>query len=105
MTHHPQFPIYIVSKGRWDTRFTSKTLEKINVPYRIVVEEQEADRYRAVIEPSKVLVLDKAYQRDYDTFDSLGDTKGQGPGAARRTSGPKEKLPRGTTCWRRPPAR
>ena len=83
MTHHPQFPIYIVSKGRWDTRFTSKTLEKINVPYRIVVEEQEADRYRAVIEPSKVLVLDKAYQRDYDTFDSLGDTKGKGPGAAR----------------------
>jgi hypothetical protein len=28
-------------------------------------------------------VLDKRYQRDYDTFDTLGDTKSKGPGAAR----------------------
>lgn len=80
---NPQFPIYIVSKGRAKTRFTSKTLEKMGVPYWIVVEEQERDEYAAVIDPAKILVLDKAYQRDYDTFDDLGETKSKGPGPAR----------------------
>jgi hypothetical protein len=79
----PRFPLYIVSKGRADTRMTSKALEKMGVPYRIVIEEQEYPAYSAVIDSSKVLVLDKTYQRDYDTFDSLGDTKSKGPGAAR----------------------
>ncbi len=55
----------------------------MGVDYRIVVEEQEYAAYTSVIEPRKVLVLDKAYQRDYDTFDDLGETKGKGPGPAR----------------------
>lgn len=54
---NPEFPVYIVSKGRWDTRLTSRELERIKVPYRIVVEPQEADKYKAVIDPAKVLVL------------------------------------------------
>lgn len=81
--HQPQFPIYIVSKGRAKTRHTSKTLEKIGVPYFIVVEAQERDEYAAVIDPKKILVLDPKYQRDYDAFDDLGMTKGKGPGPAR----------------------
>lgn len=80
---NPQFPIYIVSKGRHKTRFTSKTLEKMRVPYFIVVEEQERDAYAAVIDPAKILILDKKYQRDYDAFDDLGMTKSKGPGPAR----------------------
>jgi len=81
----PRFPIYIVSKGRWESRLTSKALEAIGVPYHIVVEEQEYDRYAAVVNPQlcTVLVLDRAYQRDYETCDDLGDTKGKGPGPAR----------------------
>lgn len=79
----PQFPLYIVSKGRSDTRLTSRALEAMGVPYCIVVEEQEAEAYRAVIAPEKVLILDKRYQDEYDTFDDLGYTKGKGPGAAR----------------------
>ena len=55
----------------------------MKVPYHIVVEEQEYDDYVAVIDKNKILVLDKQYQRDYDTFDDLGDTKSKGPGAAR----------------------
>jgi DNA polymerase I-like protein with 3'-5' exonuclease and polymerase domains len=55
--HDPRHPIYIISKGRADTRLTSKTLEACGVPYHIVVEPQEADTYRAVIDPAKVLVL------------------------------------------------
>jgi len=53
----PKYPIYIVSKSRWDTRKTSRALERINVPYRIVVEPQERAEYSAVIDPAKVLTL------------------------------------------------
>lgn len=80
---NPNFPLYIVSKGRADSRMTAKALEHIGVPYYIVVEEQEYEQYTAVIDAKKVLVLDKKYQRDYDTFDDLGLTKSVGPGAAR----------------------
>lgn len=79
----PSAPIYVVSKGRADTRLTVKALERMRVPYRIIVEEQEREMYEAVIEPSNVLVLDPKYQAVYDTFDDLGDTKSKGPGAAR----------------------
>jgi len=54
---NPNYPIYIISKGRWDTRLTSKALESMNVPYRIVIEPQEYDDYAAVIDPAKILVL------------------------------------------------
>lgn len=80
---NPQFPLYIVSKGRSDTRLTSRSLEEMNVPYYIVVEEQEFDDYAAVIDKKKVLILDKKYQDNYDVFDDLGRTKSVGPGAAR----------------------
>jgi len=56
-TENPRHPVYIISKGRWESRYTAKALEEIGVPYRIVVEPQEADAYRAVISPEKVLVL------------------------------------------------
>jgi hypothetical protein len=52
-----KYPIYIISKGRWESRLTSKTLERINVPYHIVVEPQEYDNYAAVIDPKKILTL------------------------------------------------
>lgn len=80
---NPKYPIYIVSKGRWETRLTSKALERINVPYYIVVEAQERDQYAAVIDPHKVLVLPEKYLHEYDTCDEVGEARGKGPGAAR----------------------
>lgn len=53
----PKYPVYVISKGRWDSRLTSKSLEKIGCPYRIVIEPQEYDEYAAVIDPEKILVL------------------------------------------------
>jgi len=53
----PKYPIYIISKGRWESRLTSKALEKMGVPYYIVIEPQEYDQYAAVIAPEKILVL------------------------------------------------
>ncbi len=79
----PQFPLYIPSKGRADSRLTAKALEEMGVFYTIVVEEQEYDDYAKVIDKKKILILDKKYQDQYDTCDNLGNSKSKGPGAAR----------------------
>ena len=54
---NPKYPIYIISKGRSESRLTSKALEEMNVPYHIVIEPQQYDEYAAVIDPAKILVL------------------------------------------------
>lgn len=83
MDNQPQFPLYIPSKGRAATRLTVKTLESMNVPFFVIVESQEFDEYAAVIDPKKLLVLDPAYQKNYETFDTFGDTRIYGGGPAR----------------------
>jgi hypothetical protein len=54
---NPRYPVYILSKGRWESRLTAKSLEKIGVPYRIVIEPQEFAHYAAVIDRRNILVL------------------------------------------------
>jgi hypothetical protein len=44
-----KYPIYIPSKGRWESRLTSKALEEIKVPYKIVVEPSEYENYSKFI--------------------------------------------------------
>ena len=68
--HNPIHTIYIVSKNRGDSRVTSRTLERMKVPYFIVVEPQDYDEYACLIDPKKILVL---------PFSNHGD----GPGRAR----------------------
>ena len=80
---NPQFPLYVVSKGRAESRLTSKALERANIPYSIVIEEAEYDDYSAVIDPAKILILDPKYQDVYEPLDDLGRTKSLGPGPAR----------------------
>ncbi len=53
----PRYPIFVISKGRWESRLTSKSLEEMGVDYRIVIEPQEYDQYAAVINPKKILKL------------------------------------------------
>ncbi|MBT5445015.1 MAG: hypothetical protein HOK91_19730 [Gammaproteobacteria bacterium] len=67
---NPKYPIYVVSKNRGDTRHTSRSLERMNVPYFMVIEPQDYDEYACVIDPKKILVL---------PFSNHGD----GPGRAR----------------------
>lgn len=54
---NPEYPIYVISKGRWELRLTSKALEARRIPYHIVIEPTEYDQYAAVIDPGKTLVL------------------------------------------------
>ena len=57
----PKYPIYIISKGRADSRFTSKTLDELNVPYRIVIEQSEYKDYNKNIPAEKILVLPEGF--------------------------------------------
>ncbi|KKN43301.1 hypothetical protein LCGC14_0704530 [marine sediment metagenome] len=54
---NPNYPVYIISKGRWKSRLTSKSLEEMEVPYFIVIEPQEYKKYESVIDTSKILTL------------------------------------------------
>jgi hypothetical protein len=54
---NPRYPVYVISKGRWELRLTSKALDRMCVPYRVVIEPQERDFYAAVIDPAKLLIL------------------------------------------------
>ena len=54
---NPKYPVYIISKGRWERRQTAKALEVMKVSYHIVIEPQEYENYAAVIDKSKILVL------------------------------------------------
>ena len=83
MSHLPQFPLYIVSKGRADSRLTSRALEAMKVPDRIIAEPQEVETYAKVIDRAKILPLDMSYKDTYETCDELGDERGKGPGGAR----------------------
>lgn len=82
---NPTAPVYVVSKGRWESRLTSKRLTQLRVPHHIVVEADERDRYAAVVDPAWVtlLTLDPAYKAAYDVCDGLGLSKSPGPGPAR----------------------
>ena len=77
---NPKHPVYIISKGRWDSRHTSVALEKMAMPYSIVVEKQEYDKYASVIDKDKILILPEQYIRDYD---SCTTDHGTGSGPAR----------------------
>lgn len=80
---NPKYPVYIVSKGRWESRLTSKALELIGVSYHIIVEKHQYKNYIDVIDKDKVLILPQKYLDKYDTFDNLGNSLSKGPGAAR----------------------
>jgi hypothetical protein len=80
---NPQFPIYIPSKGRAESRITVRYLDALRVPYRVIVEEQEFCDYARVIDSSRLLVLDRAYQDQYDMFGEFPSTASKGSGPAR----------------------
>ena len=54
---NPVYPVYVISKGRWESRLTVKALEKRGIPFRLVVEPVEHDNYAEFVDPSKILQL------------------------------------------------
>lgn len=60
-----QHPIYIPSKARSATAMTPKTLKKEGIPFRLVVEPQDANSYRETYPDAEILVMDKNNQGIY----------------------------------------
>jgi len=73
---NPKYPVWIISKGRYDSMLTSRSLSRMRVPHRILIEPQEEKKYDDA--------LDKFSLRKYASlviapFSNHGD----GPGRAR----------------------
>lgn len=54
---NPKYPVYVISKGRWESRLTVKALTERNIPHRVVIELQEYEQYAAVMPKENLLVL------------------------------------------------
>ena len=46
----PKYPVYIVSKGRSDSMFTSRSLNRMKVPHYIIIEPQDEILYNKALE-------------------------------------------------------
>ena len=50
MTTNPKYPVYIISKGRSDSMFTSRSLARMQVPHYIAIEPQDEELYEAALD-------------------------------------------------------
>ena len=53
--NNPQFPLYIPSKSRSDSRLTVKALQEMKVFFRVVIEKQQYEDYAKVIDKKNIL--------------------------------------------------
>ena len=51
----PNYPVYVISKGRYDACLTANFLLKDQVNFRLVVEPQEFDKYAKHYDPSIII--------------------------------------------------
>lgn len=83
----PRYPIYVVSKGRYDfKRNTSNFLSRMMIKHYIVVEPQEVELYKQHMDLRycTVLELDMSYKDRYDRIDEeMSQGFSTGPGAVR----------------------
>src|SRR6266404_4444561 len=50
---NPEYPVYIISKSRWETPLTARALEKSKTPYFMVVEPKEFFEYHKTFKDKK----------------------------------------------------
>ncbi len=68
MPRNPRFPIFVPSKGRFNSGLTMKALDRIGVNYQLVIQPREREQYAARFDPSKFLLLP-------DSLDGLVPTR------------------------------
>ena len=66
--HHPmphplRYPIYVLSKGRWDLCLSVRFLLRDGVPFRLVVEPAEAEHYAAAFPTADLLITPRDNMR------------------------------------------
>ena len=52
-----KYPIYIPTKGRFESRKTIKALLEMNADFRIVIEDHEYDLYKTILPDNQILIL------------------------------------------------
>jgi len=52
-----KYPIYIPTKGRWESCLTASMLDDENIPYYLVTEPQETDQYKVNYNDDHILTL------------------------------------------------
>lgn len=57
MASRYEYPIYIISKGRWDNSLTANSFEEAGIDYLIAVEPQEADNYIKKLGKHRIIEL------------------------------------------------
>ena len=57
MASKPKYPVYIISKGRYEVTLTADNLERSGIDYLIAVEPQEYDLYCSKFAAKRVLKL------------------------------------------------
>lgn len=53
----PRYPVYVISKGRFDTLYTVRALNKIKVPFFLVIEPQEFTQYVKKVPKKNIITL------------------------------------------------
>ena len=54
---NPRYPVYIPTKGRWSAPHTIRAMQALGVPFKAVVEPQEAEAYAEVVGSQDILIL------------------------------------------------
>lgn len=84
---NPQYPIYVISKGRsWlGKSHTSNRLAEMSINHYLVVEPQEYEEYAKEFASKYITILemDLSYKENYDCFNDIGNTNSCGAGAVR----------------------
>lgn len=52
-----KYPVYVISKGRWERPLTARALIRMGIPFHLVVEPQEADAYAEAVGEEYVQAL------------------------------------------------
>lgn len=55
--HHPNFPVYVISKGRPNNGLTTRALDRMGIKHKVVVEPSEYAEYTEAIGSWKLLQL------------------------------------------------
>lgn len=73
---NPEHPVYIISKGRHESMFTSRSLARMKVPHYIAIEPQDEEKYEKALD---IFDIRKYVTLLIAPFSNHGD----GPGRAR----------------------
>jgi hypothetical protein len=60
---YPKYPIYVITKGRWERTLTINTLEDMGIDFHICVEPDEYDNYASRVDKNKIIKLPENFSK------------------------------------------